>query len=398
MENLRQRSLRSWLTMIGIFIGIAAVVALISLGQGMKVAISAQFVGLGADTITVQAAGGGFGPPGSYQASLITDDDLRAIKRTQGIDAAFGRLIEAVSVKVDDNQYFGYLVSLPEEMEDYRLSLVVPTKLETDKGRMVVPGDGNRLVIGNDLSTKDRYGKRLRVGDKITVQDTDFEVVGVLKKTGNPQYDGTLFASEDAVREVTGEPEKLGIILAKADTGVSVDAAVANIEKELRREREVEKGEEDFSVESSQDILKSLNKILGAVQAVLIGIAAISLLVGGVGITNTMYTAVLERTKEIGVMKAIGARNSDVLTIFLIESGLLGMAGGAIGVAIGMGLAFMVQAIAAQVWGTALIEAHFSFLLIFGSLAFSFIVGAIAGLTPARQAAKMHPVEALSHD
>jgi len=128
---------------------------------------------------------------------------------------------------------------------------------------------------------------------------------------------------------------------------------------------------------------------------VLIGIAAISLLVGGIGIANTMYTAVLERTKEIGIMKATGAQNKDILLIFVIESGLLGIIGGLIGIAIGFGLSSAVEFLARNFIGTNLIEAYFSYWLLFGALLFSFFIGAIFGVMPARHAASLQPVDAL---
>ena len=146
-------------------------------------------------------------------------------------------------------------------------------------------------------------------------------------------------------------------------------------------------------MQTSEELIKSVNTILGVVQAIFIGIAAISLLVGGIGIMNTMYTSVLERTHDIGIMKAIGARNSDILSIFLLESGLLGLAGGAIGVLLGVGLSKLVEYFGSQSVG--MLQASFSWHLIGGALAFSFIVGMISGALPARQASRMHPVEAL---
>ena len=133
-------------------------------------------------------------------------------------------------------------------------------------------------------------------------------------------------------------------------------------------------------------------------QAVLVGIAAISLLVGGIGIMNTMYTSVLERTKEIGTMKAVGARNSDILLIFLMESGLLGLVGGAIGIAIGFGLGKGTEYIAGMYLGSGLLRAVFPWYLILGALAFSFIIGSLSGALPAVQASRLKPVDALRYE
>ena len=138
--------------------------------------------------------------------------------------------------------------------------------------------------------------------------------------------------------------------------------------------------------------------MLSIVQAVLVGIAAISLLVGGIGIMNTMYTSVLERTREIGIMKSIGATQKDILTLFLLESGMLGLVGGLIGVLIGVGIGEMVSYIARERLGSDLLQAQFGFWLVFGALLFSFLIGMISGFFPALAASKKQPVEALRYE
>ena len=145
-------------------------------------------------------------------------------------------------------------------------------------------------------------------------------------------------------------------------------------------------------------INNSFNNIFAVVQGVLVGIAGISLLVGGVGIMNTMYTSVLERTKEIGTMKAIGAKNSHILFLFLVESGLLGLAGGLIGVIIGLGMAKGTEYAATAYIGSPLLQASMDPLIIFGALSFSFIVGTLSGVLPALQASKLKPVDALRYE
>ncbi|MBW2982787.1 ABC transporter permease [Candidatus Woesearchaeota archaeon] len=397
VKNLTNRRLRSWLTMIGIFIGVALVVSLISLGQGMQDAIVGQFSDLGADTITIQAAGGGYGPPGTYQSVKVTEDDLEVVKRTRGVDEAFGRIIGPVKVTVDDEEEYGYISTVAENPDEYDLSVTTPDELVAEQGRMIEPGDRHEVVAGYRLGHESLYERNLVPGDEILINDQEFDIVGVLEKTGNPQLDSILWMMEDAGREVTGTEEAYGLIVAKVVEGVDPNVVKERLMEELRDSRDVEEGKEDFSVTTAQETIDSLNSILGAVKWFLIGIAAISLLVGGVGITNTMYTSVLERTREIGIMKAIGAKNGDVLTIFLIESGLLGLVGGLIGIALGLGFAAAVAAIARQALGADIIQAYVSFGLLAGAMLGSFLVGSIAGLTPARQASRMKPVEALQY-
>ena len=140
--------------------------------------------------------------------------------------------------------------------------------------------------------------------------------------------------------------------------------------------------------------MESVSSILNIVRAVLVGIAGISLVVGGIGIMNTMYTVVLERTKEIGILKAVGASPKKILWLFVIESGILGLLGGAIGIIIGISISKFVEVVATQIFGSVLIQAEISGFLIFGSLSFAFIVGSFSGFLPALQASRLTPVEA----
>ena len=168
------------------------------------------------------------------------------------------------------------------------------------------------------------------------------------------------------------------------------------MQEKVKREFERQRGDKNIEVVTPTQILEQIGSILGVVQAVLVGIAAISLVVGGIGITNSMYTTVLERTKEIGIMKSIGARNFDVLAIFLIESGLMGLVGGFFGVLLGTGISLAIGKFSTEA-GFKLLVAVNPGLMLFGLL-FAFIVGMISGSLPARQASKLKPVDALRHE
>jgi putative ABC transport system permease protein len=394
VESLRVRQIRTWLTMIGIFIGIAAIVSLISLGQGMKDAITGQFQGLGADKITIQAKGVVLGPPGTNVVEPLTKSDLDAVKKVSGVKRAAGRLIKPVEVLFRGQRSVVFLVDMPDDDKERSLILEV-NKLETSAGRFLSKSDTTKVVVGNDYSTKDILGKKVSVGDNVELNGKQFEIVGILEKKGIPMFDLAFIANEKTMRDITNASDEESVVVAEVSEGADIHAVADSIKKELRKHRGEEKDKEGFTVSTPEQYLNTLTTILTVVQAVLIGIAGISLLVGGIGIMNTMYTAVLERTKEIGIMKAIGGKNTDILLIFLIESGLLGLAGGAIGVAIGIGLSKSVEFIAVNVWGNLLLKANMSLLLIAGALAFSFIVGMVSGTLPAIQASRMQPVEAL---
>ncbi|MBI5392248.1 ABC transporter permease [Candidatus Woesearchaeota archaeon] len=395
--NLFHRKLRSWLTMIGIFIGIAAVVSLISLGQGMKDAIFSQFSALGTDNIIIQAKQAMFGPPGSSTAAPLTKDDRDIIKKSHGVELVATRLIKAIQIDFEKKTFFRYAATFSDDNEA-RNFMIERFKFKIEKGRFMEIGEKNKIIIGQNYAKEPVLGRELRVGDKLSINKKEVEIVGILAKTGNPQFDNTFFLNEEALREILNLDDRIDIIIAKASNKDDIEQVVETIKKNLRNHRNVEKDKEDFEVQTSQQLISSLRTILTIVTAVLVGIAMISIIVGGVGITNTMYTAVLERTKEIGIMKAIGAKNSDILLIFLMESGLLGMVGGIIGVIFGIALSKTVEIIAANALGSELIKASFPPALIIGALLFSFLIGAISGTSPAIQAARLKPVDALNQE
>lgn len=389
LGSLRKRFLRTLLTMIGIFIGIAAVVSLISLGQGMQSAINAQFASVGTDKVLIQGASAGFGPPGQNTAGSVTEDDLNLVEDVSGVKLAAGRLFQSVNAEYSGQTKIVFGVSLPER-DDRRELIAESMNLEIAEGREPKSGDSGKILVGNAYADE-FFTKEVRIGSKIMINDKKFEVVGIAEKSG--RFDDMIFMNEEDLREILGEEDKFNIIVAQTDPGADTDDVSEKISKKMRRDRNQKEGFEDFTVETSQELIDSVNLILGVLQAIFIGIAAISLLVGGIGIMNTMYTAVLERTREIGIMKAVGARNGDILMLFLVESGILGLTGGGIGVLIGMGLSKLVELASRQAIG-GLIQAHFPITLIIGALAFSFLVGTISGLFPAIQASKLQPVEA----
>ena len=399
--NLFHRKMRSWLTMVGIFIGIAAVVALISLGQGMKEAIGNVFLNIGSDKLVVRAKSGleFSGPPGSSAASNLTTHDMDVIKRVKGVDKVGARLIKPAKLEFNNEVRFYFAASMPDDEEGRQLITEV-NRYEPEAGRLLKKGDKFKTFIGNSVANKGVFKKKkIELGNNIKINDVEFEVVGILKKTGNPQQDRVVIAPEDTIRDVLKiDREKVDVIAVKVQKGVDVNNVADEIEKSMRGDRDLKIGKEDFEISTPQQILATLDNILTIVEIVLIGIAAISLLVGGIGIANTMYTAVIERTKEIGIMKSIGAKNKDILLIFVIESGLLGLVGGAIGIAIGVGLSKIVEFLAFKFLGTSLIKAFFPWYLIAGSLLFSFLIGTISGFLPAKQAASLKPVDALRYE
>jgi putative ABC transport system permease protein len=391
--NIFKKGIRSWLTMMGIFIGIAAVVSLISLGQGMNDAIVSQFASMGMDSIIVMP-GAGFE---SFGSAKLTKHDEDIIKGVTGVENEAPFSVKLSKLTYDKEIAYSMVVGTPS---DNRFKVIEGmNNFKTIEGRnRFYPTDKYSVAVGYTLAYGDFLkNKNVRLNDKIMIDDYEFKVVGIMGKVGNPDDDKNVYIPLDTAAEVFKDKD-YNQIFVKTQPGTSPSKVAEDIKNRMRRDRGQKEGEEDFTVQTSEQILESVGGILSTVQAVLVGIALISLMVGGIGIMNTMYTSVLERTREIGVMKAIGAQRSDILTLFLIESGVMGIVGGVIGVIIGLGLSKTVEYIGQTFLGNDLLRANTSPWLIFGALAFSFIVGCVSGVMPALQASKLKPVEALRYE
>lgn len=394
-RNVRKRGIRSWLTMLGIFIGIAAVVSLISLGQGLETAITGQFGALSVDTLTIQGADTGFSPPGSTSVRKMTDTDFEIIESTSGVEIAIPRLLRFTTVKFNDVLGFVGVGSVPED-EDQREEVYASLNVELAEGRLLDENDAGAIVIGNAFVSNDAYGKPIRLGSELEISGQNFEVVGILEKSGSIFLNDVVLMTDEDMRNLLDIPDdEIDFIVAKIEDTDEIDQVAEEIRRKLRQEYDLDEGEEDFEVQTPGESLAAVNTILSVINIVVTGIALIALLVGGIGIANTMFTSVLERTKEIGVMKAVGAKNSGILKIFIIESALLGLIGGLIGALIGLGLAFAVSVIANAALGNDLFVVSPSYPLLIGSIAFSLLIGILSGIVPALQASKLNPVDAL---
>ena len=397
--NISSRKLRSWLTMIGIFIGIASVIALMGLGSGLRVAIISQFDFLGSDILSVQASGIAFGPPGSGVVTPLSDELIEKIAKVDGVESTYNRWIESAIFEFNSIQSLLLVTSTPEG--DKRRMFETMLNFKVKEGRMLRDSDTYKIVVGGnyaeneDTEEKTVFKRPIHVGDTVYIDEIKFEVAGALEKKGNFMLDGAIILNENILLDIFGDDGTTDLIAVKVRNEKEMAKTKENLEKLLRKERDVDIGEEDFEVSSPQNILNALDSTLAGINIFVAVIAGISLLVGGIGIMNTMYTSVLERTKEVGIMKAIGAKNSTIFTLFFIESGFLGMVGGLIGVLIGLVLAYGGAFIGRLVLGVNLIQANVSLSLIIGTLVFSFVLGTLFGVMPAMKAAKLQPVDSL---
>ncbi|HLC77830.1 MAG TPA: ABC transporter permease [Candidatus Nanoarchaeia archaeon] len=392
--NLRHRGLRSWLTILGIFIGIAAVVALITLGQGLKTAITGQFGALSVDKLTIQNKQTGFAPPGSAVVEKLNENDLGVIRSVSGIKQIITRLIRVTNVEYNEISKFAYVADLPSDNDGEQL-VYESFEAKIKEGRLLRYNDRGKLLLGSNYAKEGVFDREIRVGSDIKINGRGFEVVGILQPTSTFTINGAILIPNKDLKEILDIRDEFDLIVAQVQDKERIEEVADELERKLRKDRDEDLGEESFSVETPIQSLESVNTVLDIVNIVVIGIAAISLFVGGIGIANTMYTGVLERTKEIGIMKAIGAENRDILAVFVIEAGLLGLAGGIIGALIGLGGAIGASSIANQAIGTNLLAVSISYPLIIGAIAFSFFIGIVSGILPAIQASKLNVVDAL---
>ncbi|MBU2523407.1 MAG: ABC transporter permease [Nanoarchaeota archaeon] len=392
LKNFERRKLRGMLTILGIFIGIMAIVALISLTQGMQDSITDQFQKLGTNRITVTAGGVSLGPVGSeLTTAKLSDKDVKTISEVSGVNEVVGILMQTARIDFNRQVKYQSVAGVPTDSESRKVIDEI-SFFQIDSGRSVRNGDKYNADLGYNFGD-DLFDKSMRVGNNFQIEKQDFEVVGVRKKAGTGIHDSIIKIPMDSARELFNEPDKLSMIFVVTSENADVGKIAEEIKKDLRKSRDVEEGEEDFTVQTAEQSVDMLNQILSIVQIILVGIAAVSLIVGGIGIMNTMYTSVMERTREIGIMKALGAKGSQIRDLFLVESGTIGLVGGTIGIVLGLLIGKVAQFIA-DLYGIALIP-HISFMVIIGVLAFSFIIGSVSGVFPAMQASKLKPIDAI---
>ena len=394
LNNLKRRKLRSWLTMLGIFIGIAAVVSLISLGNGQADVVNAQFGVSSTELITVQAGGlNSFGPPGSGAVTPLDIEDLEAIKKVPGVERALRRNLPSGKLEFNDIVGFGIATNVPSGDDREFFYDISDIKIET--GRLLKDSDTDKVLLGyNFYADKTGFNKPIFPGNTVKIQDKEFEVVGIVEQVGSFVLDNLVYINEEPLEDLMNYGDKIDAIAVKVKDKRYLEEVKGDIEKALRDTRGVEEGEEDFEVSTPEASMETVNSVLSGVQIFVAIIASMSIVVGVIGIANTMYTSVLERKKEIGTMKAIGAKNSDIMIIFLIESGLMGLIGSLIGVIAGVTIGYIGTSIINS-WVGSKATPSIDFMLIGLTLLGGFLIGMIAGIAPAFKASKENPVEAL---
>ena len=395
-RNIKKRALRSWLTILGIIIGVFLVVSLLSLSEGLNKAVMGELQAVGSNIVMVMPGEGGYDMTALIGGQELGNTEMEAIRRARGVDVALEMPWQIKTVRWRQSSESALL---------WALDLQTGTDVaRTDMGWDVREGDfarpGRREVMVGHLVPRNIF-PGLEVGDEITVSGRKFTVSGILRSLGNREDDNSIIFDLPDYRSVTDTTEGTPIALVRVLDGYDIDLAVANIERALDETMVRRRGDDSpsYSVMTSEAMIEMVESILGIIQAGIIAFASIAILVGAIGIMNTMFTSVRERTKEIGILKAVGAKRKHINKLFLIESGMIGLLGGLLGTALGMGFARLGEwAIAQNPDVLFTIEAHFSLNMILTTLLFSFLLGCISGYLPAKKAAKLNPVDALMYE
>lgn len=341
-EAILSNKVRSGLTMLGVIIGVMAVILLVSIGEGARAYITKELTGLGTNLLIITPGktntSGGFHPPSAGSVRKLTYDDSLALRRRAWLlTDAVPIVLGSGKVKYQNHSRDTTVIGTTKEFERVR-------NLFVDTGSFIsqedVDGKSKVVVLGRRVKDE-LFGESNPLGKVVMVSDARYRVIGVMTKKGmslGMDIDDVVFIPVTSGQELY-DTDGLFEILASTPRAEDVDRAIAQI-KEILTRRHAHK--EDFTIQTQGAILSTMNTILGVLTAVLGGIAGISLLVGGIGIMNIMLVSVRERTREIGIRKALGAKNRDILAQFIIEAITLSGAGGLIGIIIGVGLALLI--------------------------------------------------------
>lgn len=400
-KSIAANKLRSFLTMLGIIIGVAAVIAMLALGAGTKEKVTESVRSMGSNLLTISPEwrrGGGV--VGTGQTRDLTLEDAEAIlDELPEVVMASPEISTRLQVKYLSNNTNTSIIGAPPTFFEVR-------NFEIERGRpfteMEVEQRAKVAVLGPQV-VADLFGhpEAHAIGEQIKIEGSNYLVIGVTKVKGDQGWfnpdNQIVVPLNTAMSSLTGQ-ERLNNIHLTIRDGVEMEDAIAKVSTVLRRQHRLQANQpDDFRVRNLQEVADSLNEVSRLFTLLLSGVASISLLVGGIGIMNIMLVTVTERTREIGIRKALGARNRDLLTQFLLEAVVVSLTGGVLGIIFGVGSIFAFNHIMAEYYENRF-SAQFELWPVLLSFGFSFAVGVFFGWYPARKAAAMDPIEALRYE
>lgn len=389
LNDFRRNKLRTLLTSLGILIGISSVVLLSALGLGLKKYLSDQLRSLGSNLVMVipgRAFQGGFRPGGGMSGGTRFDNrDLNTVRKVKGVTMAVPVFSKYLRVGgSDDTKIYEVLASNENVFNIFNFEIDYGTmfdKNDVDKKNKVA-------VLGVNVANKLFGNGADIIGKTIKISDQNYKVIGILKKKGGGFGGATLddFVTIPHTAATSFNPDKTFVgIYTKADNENILPSVKESIKKALLKRYE----EDDFSVADQNELLTIFTGIFQTLNFILMGIAGISLVVGGVGIMNIMYISVVERVKEIGIRRAYGATKRNILTLFLAESITLSILGGILGLSLSYAIVLVIQ---------NFFPAYIDLNSILIALGVSSIIGTVFGVFPARYAANLTPIEAIRHE
>ncbi len=391
LRALQVHKLRSLLTMLGIIIGVGAVVAMVSVGQGATVQIKQRIASLGANVIYIFPGsfnvGGVRGGAGSTVSTLTLDDADAIAQNCPDVTAVAPIVRRGVQVVYSDQNWATQVNGTTPDYLEVR-------SWDIADGAMFTSADdeaATKICVLGQTVVDNLFPDEEPVGAIIRINNVPFTVTGVLSVKGSDQDDIILVPVITALRRLTGQTY-INQLMVSASSQKTADAAQDEITELLRARHNIRTGQDDdFTVRNVADVASAVQSTSRVLTLLLASIASVSLLVGGIGIMNIMLVSVTERTREIGIRMAVGAKSRDVLLQFLVEAVLTSLLGGIIGILFGLGVSGLLGLIAK--WNTPIVPG--AILLAF---CFSAVVGIFFGYYPARRAANLDPIEALRYE
>ena len=402
IRGLKTNKSRTFLTILGIVIGITAIILIMSLGQGAQELILGQIKGLGENTIIIEPGRESEGP--SSFSSLFNDSlkdrEVKALKNSSNVPGI-----------VDLTPVLFISTSISYESESKELSVIGASGLiadildiQVEKGQFFSEEQVQQNMAVAVLGAKSEeklFGSSDSIGESIKIKNKNFKVIGVLPEKGAVAIfgiDDAIVAPYTTVQKYLSGKNYYQEIIVKSSSNIPVDQTVQDIKTTLRELHNItDPSKDDFQVSTQEDIAKRVGTVTSVLTVFLAAIAAISLVVGGIGIMNIMLVSVTERTREIGLRKALGATTKNILTQFLLESVILTLLGGVIGIVLGISFSFIASLILTSVLGSNW-QFVVSIQAILLGLGVSAFVGVVFGLYPASQASKKSPIEALRYE